>query len=66
MGLQTLPNGIEYFSLSEELEVFTEILYNALTPLNVGILIIITMIFIGMIVFMAMYVSSKTIKQTLQ
>ena len=63
MGIQTLPNGMEFFSLSEELEVFTGLLYQALTPINIGIIVLLTMLLIGMIVFMVFYMANQQLRE---
>jgi len=62
MGLDTLPNGITYFNLSEELSVFTTQIYSALTPINIGIISILTVIFVAMVVMWALYVTRKLIE----
>lgn len=62
MGLQTLPNGTEFFSLSEELQGFTQAVYASFTPLNIGIILVVSMVFIGILVFMAFYIAGKQIE----
>lgn len=62
MGLETLPNGITYFNLSDELSVFTTQIYSAITPVNIGIISILTVIFVAMVVMWALYVTRKIIE----
>jgi hypothetical protein len=62
MGIQTLPNGLEYFSLAEELENFTTIMYSVLTPFNVAIMIVVTMLLMGMIVFLMLHMARKQVE----
>lgn len=51
MGLRTLPNGMEYFSISEELSALLTLLYEAVQPWHLGIFAVLTTVFVVMIVF---------------
>jgi hypothetical protein len=55
MGLTALPNGITYFSFSEELRVWYEGLYSIFTPINLAIITIVTIILVGIIIFYTLY-----------
>ena len=59
MGLETLPNGQEYFRLSVELEQFLDLIWTAFSPLNMFILLLTTVFFIGM---MVIYTMSKGLR----
>jgi cell division protein FtsL len=63
MGLETLPNGMQYFNLSEELAVWTKALYTSLTPMNIGILAILLVIFVAMVIIWALYNTRKMIEE---
>lgn len=62
MGLTTLPNGMEFFSISEELEVFTEFVYEGFTPLNIVIMTALTGVFIAFIITLAFIAAKKQIE----
>lgn len=62
MGITTLPNGLEYFSLSEELENFTKLAYQIFTPFNIGIILVATMLFIGILFFLTLYMVRKQLE----
>lgn len=63
MGLETLPNGMEFFKLSDELAIWTRALYDSLTPMNIGILVILLVIFVAMVVVWALYNTRKLIEE---
>ena len=51
MGLQELPNGMQYFSLSEELDSLLSVLFSSLNSFNIALLGVLTLIFLIMIIF---------------
>lgn len=62
MGMSELPNGLEYFVFSEELSLWTDQLYSIITPLNIAILVVLTMVFFCIIVFHVFYTGKKQIE----
>lgn len=51
MGIITLPNGIEFFSLSEELASFFELMYPIINPINIALFTLFTFVLMGLIIF---------------
>jgi len=51
MGMTQLPgaNGLEYFSIAEELKLYFEILAEVLEPVHIGLFTVFTMILLGLI-----------------
>ena len=57
MGFKTLSNGWEYYSISEELKIFSEELYGFLSNLAPSWFLLIFVIFMGLFaVYISMYV----------
>lgn len=65
MGLTELPNGITYFSLSEELKIWVEIVYEIFTPINLGIFTIITVMAVALVIIITFVTAKKQIESAL-
>jgi len=61
MGLTTLPNGIEYFSLSEEFKALLDGIYGFLTPVHVAVIVLFTGFFLSLLVALIFYEMKRSI-----
>lgn len=55
MGLQELPNGMQYFNVSEELQIWTQSVISGFTPIFTAIIIISTIILVFIVIFATIY-----------
>lgn len=62
MGLETLPNGMQYFSVAEELKAFLEGLYSFISPINFAIMVAITGLLIAIVLAFAFYAGAKSVR----
>lgn len=55
MGLAELPNGMQYYNFSEELSSWLSQLYAGLTPVTVGIIVVLTITLIAIVIIATLY-----------
>ena len=57
MGFKTLSNGIEYYSISEELKVFSQEIYGFLSNIAPGWFLVVFSVFMGFfIIYVVIYI----------
>jgi hypothetical protein len=61
MALKELPNGMTYFSLSEELKILVDTLFQTLTPVTLAVIGILTVLFIAMIIYWVIKVPASAV-----
>ena len=59
MGFKTLANGIEYYSITEELRIFSEEIYGFLSGIAPGYYLLVFTMFIGFfLVYVMIYIKT--------